>query len=133
MRILVCYSDKPRGVAAIALAQEHAAKWQAEIDVVWAIIRDKPLGQKAIQEFEDKLETHLAQLFESSDIAYKFHLLINTINAGEQIVEFAKDIKAQTIILGLRKRSLVGKMIFGSNAQYIILNAPCPVLTTRRE
>jgi len=133
MRILVCYSDKPRGVAAIELAQVHATKWQAEIDIVWAISRDKPLGQKEIQKFEEELEAHLAQLFEDTDINYKFHLLINTTNAGEQIVGFAKDIKAQTIILGLRKRSLVGKMIFGSNAQYIILNAPCPVLTTRHE
>jgi hypothetical protein len=42
MRILVCYDNKPRGIAAIELAQDHAAKRQAEIDVVWAISRDKP-------------------------------------------------------------------------------------------
>jgi hypothetical protein len=41
MKILVCYINKPRGVAAIQLAQEHAAKWGAEIAVVWAIIREK--------------------------------------------------------------------------------------------
>lgn len=133
MRILVCYSNKPRGVAAIELAQEYASQWQAELDIVWAIRREKALAQKDIQEIEDELEGHLVQLFESSDIAYKIHLLIHTKSAGEQIVDFANQIKSNLIVLGLRKRSLVGKVIFGSNSQYIILNAPCPVLTTRRE
>ncbi len=133
MRILVCYHQKPRGVAAIKLAQDHAAKLQAEIDVVWAISRDKPLAHNPIQEIEEELEGHVALLFENSDIAYKTHLLIDTPNVGEQIVAFADQIKADLIVFGLRRRSLTGKMIFGSNSQYIIVNAPCPVLTTMRE
>jgi hypothetical protein len=83
MRILVCYDNKPRGIAAIELAQDHAAKWQAEIDVVWAISRDKPLVQKQIQEFEEELEAHVVQLFEGSAIKFTVHLLIDTIQAGE--------------------------------------------------
>lgn len=133
MRILVCYDNKPRGIAAIELAQDHAAKWQAEIDVVWAISRDKPLVQKQIQEFEEELEAHVVQLFEGSAIKFTVHLLIDTIQAGEQIVNFAEQSNADMVVLGLRRRSMVGKVIFGSNAQYIIINAPCPVLTVKRE
>ncbi len=133
MRILVCYDNKPRGIAAIELAQDHAAKWQAEIDVVWAISRDKPLVQKQIQEFEEELEAHVVQLFEGSAIKFTVHLLIDTIQAGEQIVNFAEQSNADLVVLGLRRRSMVGKVIFGSNAQYIIINAPCPVLTVKRE
>lgn len=133
MRILVCYDNKPRGIAAIELAQDHAAKWQAEIDVVWAISRDKPLVQKQIQEFEEELEAHVVQLFEGSAIKFTVHLLIDTIQAGEQIVNFAEQSNTDLVVLGLRRRSMVGKVIFGSNAQYIIINAPCPVLTVKRE
>lgn len=133
MRILACYHTKPRGVAAIKLAQDHAAKWQAEIDVVWAVSRDKPLAQKQTQEIEEEFEGHLTQLFEGSDLTYKAHLLINTITVGEQIVDFAAQIEADMIVLGLRRRSLAGKMIFGSNSQFIIIKAPCPVLTIRRD
>ena len=133
MRILVCYSDKPRGMAAIELAQAHAVKWQAEIEVVWAIRREKALAQKEVQKIEEELEANVDRLFVGSDVAHNQHLLIHTTTPGEQIVEFAEQIKANMIVLGLKKRSLVGKMIFGSNAQYIILHAPCPVMTTMRE
>ena len=133
MRILVCYNTKPRGVAAIKLAQEHAAKWQAEINVVWAIQRDKPLVQKQIQEIEEELEDHVTQLFEACASAYKVDLLIDTTTAGEQIVGFAEQVKADMVVLGLRRRSMAGKAIFGSNSQHIIMKAPCPVLTIRRD
>jgi nucleotide-binding universal stress UspA family protein len=133
MKILVCYNNKPRGVAAIKLAQAHAAKWEAEIAVVWAINRDKPLRQKQIQEIEEELEAHLEQLFDNCDIPYKVDLLIDAIAAGQQIVDFAGQIKADLVVLGLRRRSMTGKVLFGSNAQHIVMNAPCPVLSVRRE
>lgn len=133
MKILVCYSNKPRGVAAIKLAQDYATKWEAEIAVVWAISRDNPLKQKQIQEMEEEMEGHLAQLFEKCDIIYKVDLLMNTTTVGEQIVDFAEQINADLIVLGLRNRSRTSKIIFGSNSQYIIMNAPCPVLSVRRE
>jgi nucleotide-binding universal stress UspA family protein len=75
----------------------------------------------------------VVQLFEGSAIKFTVHLLIDTIQAGEQIVNLAEQSNADMVVLGLRRRSMVGKVIFGSNAQYIIINAPCPVLTVKRE
>ena len=50
---------------------------------------------------------------------------------GEDIVGFAKDNGADEIIIGVKSRSKVGKLLFGSTAQAVILQAHCPVVTVK--
>jgi len=52
---------------------------------------------------------------------------------GEQLVTFAKNEKVDQMYIGIKKRSKVGKLIFGSTAQFVILNAPCPVVTVNAQ
>jgi len=47
------------------------------------------------------------------------------------MVQFANDTKVSEIIIGVRRRSKVGKLLFGSTAQYVILEAPCPVVAVK--
>ncbi|MFC6990107.1 universal stress protein [Haloplanus sp. GCM10025708] len=51
---------------------------------------------------------------------------------GEAIVELAGRTNADQVIVGGRKRSPTGKAVFGSVAQEVMLNAPCPVLYVRQ-
>ena len=55
----------------------------------------------------------------------------SSLESGEDLVQFAEQNKIDEIILGIRKRSKVGKLMFGSTAQYVILNAPCPVVSVK--
>lgn len=50
---------------------------------------------------------------------------------GETIVELAEEVDADRVIVGGRKRSPTGKAVFGSTAQEVILNSPCPVTFVR--
>jgi nucleotide-binding universal stress UspA family protein len=49
----------------------------------------------------------------------------------EDILEVARQAGAEMIVIGVRRRSPVGKMILGSNAQEILLDADCPVLAVK--
>jgi nucleotide-binding universal stress UspA family protein len=58
--------------------------------------------------------------------------VVDNVQIGEVITDMAKREKVDLIFLGLKKLSKVGKFLFGSNAQYIILRAPCPVVSVTR-
>ena len=49
-------------------------------------------------------------------------MVVSDLESGEELVQFAVDNKIDEIIIGIRKRSKVGKLLFGSTAQYVILN-----------
>jgi nucleotide-binding universal stress UspA family protein len=52
---------------------------------------------------------------------------------GEKLVEAAEELGADLVVVGGRKRSPTGKALFGSTAQEVLLNAPCPVTFVRTE
>lgn len=52
-------------------------------------------------------------------------------DVADDLISVADQRNAQVIVIGLRRRSPVGKLILGSNAQRILLDAPCPVLAVK--
>ncbi|MBW2177081.1 MAG: universal stress protein [Deltaproteobacteria bacterium] len=130
MKIMVCYEDSSTSRDTVRLAQKHAAVWKGEIEVVSTITREEPIKHSRLREREDKFESQIRELFEDVDVPYKMQLLVNSMPAGEQLVRYSTRKNVDYVCLGIKKRSKVGKLIFGSTAQYVILNAPCPVLTT---
>jgi nucleotide-binding universal stress UspA family protein len=64
-----------------------------------------------------------------ADIEFTYHGAVGP--EGEAIVELAEEFAADLVIVGGRKRSPAGKAVFGSTAQEVILNAPCPVTFVR--
>jgi len=64
-------------------------------------------------------------------IACESHLLIRGLSAAEDLIHFAEEQKVDEIIIGIKRRSKVEKIVFGSTAQYVILKALCPVVTVK--
>ena len=79
---------------------------------------------------DSRVAKYAESLFKNKKISCKTHLLVRGLEVGEDLVQFAKDTDIDEIVIGIKKRSKVGKLLFGSTAQYIILHATCPVLTT---
>ncbi|MGO1174038.1 MAG: universal stress protein [Actinomycetaceae bacterium] len=52
---------------------------------------------------------------------------------GEDLVAVAKETGAELVVIGVRRRSLVGKLLMGSNAQRVLMDAPCAVLSVHAD
>lgn len=53
------------------------------------------------------------------------------LSAAESLIKTATDIQADLLVIGIRSRSPIGKLITGSTAQAVLLNAGCPVLAVK--
>ena len=131
MKFLVCYDETNEAKEALKVAQEHARVWNAKLEVVNAVIRIEPLKHSRVEKMEINLASQVKEILGSDDPPYDVQLLLTDLTSGEQLVKFAEDMKIDLIFLGIVKKSKVGKLLFGSTAQYVILHAPCPVVTVQ--
>ena len=130
MKILVGYDGSLAAKAALEQAKKHALVFKARVYVVTSLVGDAETSTEAIEKAEEELES-IKKFLERDGIPVETHLLIRGLSAGESLVEFAREHQIDEVVVGVKKTSAVGKMLFGSNARYVILHAPCPVLTVK--
>lgn len=131
MKILVAYGgglevDK----AVMEIAMKHAKAFNASLYIATSMEKVSERERTGLEKVEKQL-AYVRESMESEGIACETHILVRGLTPGEDIVEFAVDRKVDEIIIGIEKRSKVGKLLFGSNAQYIILESPCPVVSVK--
>lgn len=130
MKILVGYDGTNSAKDALDLAKVHAKAFGASVEVVTSLQKGTEAQKKEIEQAERGL-AYAKTLFEEDNIACNTHLLIRGLSAGEDLVEFANENEINEIIVGVKRRSKVGKLLLGSTAQYVILKAECPVVTVK--
>ncbi len=130
MKILVGYEKSAVAEEALALAKKHAEAFDAKVYLITSLTRSHELQLEDIQKSERELK-NLRTQFTKEGIACETHAIVSAVTPGEDLVQFATDNEIDEIVIGVRRRSKVGKLLFGSNAQYIILQAPCPVVSVK--
>jgi nucleotide-binding universal stress UspA family protein len=130
MRILVGYDGSNAAKEALKLTKKFAGALDAKVDVVTSMAKATEGEQDIVLQAEKWLE-YAQSIFEKDKIDCATHLLIRGLSAEEDIVKFAEDNSIDLIVVGVKRRSKVGKIIMGSTAQYVIIKAPCPVLTIK--
>ena len=129
MKILVGYDGSDQAKKALKLAEEHAKAFAAEvIHVLHSKVTDLPEKQHKLDE-QDMDDVRNA--LQDAGCVCETHLLIRSMDPGPHLVEFAREHGIDEIVIGVKQRSKVGKLIMGSTAQHVILEAPCPVLSVK--
>ena len=130
MKILVGIDGSNTSQEALLLAIKNAIAFGGELMAVTSMTTGTPEENEEIR----AAETTLAQaksVAEDAGITCSTHLLIRGNSAGEDIVDFAAENEVALIVVGIKRRSRVGKILMGSSAQFVILKAQCPVLTVK--
>jgi nucleotide-binding universal stress UspA family protein len=130
MRILVGYDMTDPAEKALAVSLHYARKLGAQLIVMASLIGGTKEDVEEIHAFEKGLRTAENKAADNG-VKCEKHLLMRGNAPGEDIVSFANESHADLIVIGVKKRSKVGKLMFGSTAQYVILEADCPVLAVK--
>ncbi len=130
MEIMVCYDGSSDNTAVLDKAKERAKASDASIYLVSVMIGDDVSQLEDLEPAKKELESAKAT-FQADNITCETKVVFGGRDAGEKLVEFAEEKDVAEIIIGIQKRSKVGKLLFGSTAQYVILEAHCPVLTVK--
>jgi len=129
-KILVGYDGTGTANAALELARDCARAFESKIFVTHSLVGGSETKVEEVKSAEEELQK-AENYYEKENIPCETHLLIRGMIPGEDIVQFAKENEMDLIVIGVRRRSKVGKLMFGSTAQFVILEAPCPVLTVK--
>jgi nucleotide-binding universal stress UspA family protein len=130
MKILVGYKGTNVGKDLLDQAVKQAKAFNGEVHVVTSMFSGEETELEMIKEAENNLEK-AKQFLDAQGVKNATHLLIRGMHPGEDIVSFAEENGIGMIIIAVKSRSKVGKILFGSTAQYVILKSKCPVLSIK--
>jgi nucleotide-binding universal stress UspA family protein len=128
MTIVVGYVPTPEGEAALTHAILEARKNSTTLLVINsskgdALVDNRYAQEPEIQSIEDRLATQ--------GIDHVIKQPVRGHDAAAEVLDAAEEHNADLIVIGLRRRTPVGKLIMGSTSQRILLEADCPVLAVK--
>ncbi|MGQ7296521.1 universal stress protein [Quadrisphaera sp. KR29] len=116
MTVVVGFAGTDEGRAALARAAQEAALRGTSLLVVDTAREPTP-------------EPEMAAALEGLAVEHRVLPPGPVRDAAEEVIAAAEG--ADLVVIGLRRRSSVGKLILGANATRILLEAPCPVMTVK--
>ena len=132
MTIVVGYVPRAEGRAALRRAAEEARLRKTRLVVINSNRGGTHLDDEDAVEHEREL-AEVRQRLDAEGIEHEVRQLVRGLDPAEDLIAVANETGADYIVIGLRRRTPVGKLILGSNAQRILLEAPCPVLAVKAE
>jgi nucleotide-binding universal stress UspA family protein len=128
MSVVVGFVPTREGEAALEHAIREAGARGVRLVVVNTSRGDATVDPRYAD--DEQLEALRAQLA-ASGVEHDLVHASRGVDASEEILEVAEQQRAELIVIGLRRRSAIGKLLMGSTAQRVLLDAACPVLAVK--
>jgi nucleotide-binding universal stress UspA family protein len=132
MGIVVGYVANPEGRRALQQAGDAAVR----IGVPLVVVHSRRPGREVDPDEAKQLEAvHEAvrERLRGAGLEHEVRDVQDSDDPAEDLITAAEETSATLIVIGLRRRTSVGKLILGASAQRILLDAPCPVLAVKPE
>jgi nucleotide-binding universal stress UspA family protein len=112
------------------MKRDFAKIFNAEVFVMASL--EGGAGEKIedITQAEQNLQ-EAKEFLDERGVECETHQLARGLSPGEDLVRFAEDNQIDQIYVGIEKKSKTSKLLLGSTAQFVILKAPCPVITAK--
>jgi nucleotide-binding universal stress UspA family protein len=128
--IVVGFVPTKEGRAALSRAAEEARARHTRLVVINSNRGGRDFDEEANRAAEAELRSITDDL-SGDGLDVEVRQLVRGKEPAEDLIAVAGETDADLIVIGLRRRTPVGKLILGSNAQRILLDAPCPVLAVK--
>jgi nucleotide-binding universal stress UspA family protein len=128
MSVVLGYVPNEKGRAALEAAVQETRFRGGPLVVVNTTRADRLVDPRYAQ--EEGL-TELEDALAGSGVEYQLRHFSSQRTAAEDLLEVARELSAELIVIAVRHRTAVGKLLLGSTAQTVILEAPCSVLAVK--
>lgn len=129
MKIMVCY-DETKDTRLLDVAKQHAKAFDANVYVAHVMVGSDVGQLDNLDEAKRNIESAQTYL-QDDNIHTDTKLIFADQSAGDSLLDYAKENEIDAIIISTRKKSKLGKLIFGSTVQQVILEADCPVIVAK--
>lgn len=128
MPVIVGFVPTKEGRAALDAAVVEARSRGARLLVVNASTGSASADNRYV---DDAGLTELRAELDASGLDYEISHAVHRKDPAEVLVDLAEQTNAELIVIGVRRRTPVGKLLLGSQAQQVLLDAECPVLAVK--
>jgi nucleotide-binding universal stress UspA family protein len=141
MTIVCGYTDRPEARAALEFAIEEARVRGAELRIIRTMVEpstsDSPSAVQnwsaTVQQARDEGQA-LVDSLTGRSISATFEVEVcRTESVAERLLDATRRLEASLLVIGLRRRSPVGKLVLGSVSQELLLGADCPVVAVKAD
>lgn len=127
MSIVVGLDGSDQSYRALRFALEEGKLRRRKIYAIHSLFGGEETDMGDIERGEEILE-RAREIARDYSVDLETKLLVRGKNPGEDIVDFAEEVKAEMIVLGMRRRSLLEEVILGRAAKFVVARARQPVV-----